>query len=101
MDDSSKFEKLIEDCSGIMVFKGGGSYVCEDCGYEFLTEFGRLKRYIYENGPKNAFELSIATGVSRKTIQEYVRDGRLEAVAETATYELQPHLGEPGGEEPA
>ena len=54
--------------------------ICSECGYEHYTEFGLVKRYINENGPGTAIEIEAATGVHRKKIQEFLREGRLEAV---------------------
>lgn len=68
------------ECKGYMRYKGSGRYVCEECGYEHYTEFGLVKRYINENGPGTAIEIEAATGVHRKKIQEFLREGRLEAV---------------------
>lgn len=67
-----------EVCSNRMKFKGSGRYECEVCGHEFYTAFGKIKKYLAENGPKNAFEISSATGVPRARIYEFIREGRIE-----------------------
>lgn len=74
------------ECGGRMVFKGSGRYVCEECEHEYYTDFGKVKRYLEENGPRNAFEISEATGVSRTKIMDFIRDGRVE-VAQDQTEE--------------
>ena len=34
---------ICDKCSGHMMYKGGGCYVCESCGEEYLTDFGKVK----------------------------------------------------------
>ena len=36
--------QVCQKCSGVMRFKGSGRYVCEDCGYEYLTAFGKVQK---------------------------------------------------------
>ena len=67
---------VCDKCSGHMMYKGGGCYVCESCGEEYLTDFGKVKRFINTYGPSNAITISRETGVSRHKIQEFLRDGR-------------------------
>lgn len=74
---------ICEECSGPMKFKGSGLYVCESCGHEYYTDFGKVKYYLAENGPRNAFEISEATGVARSKIFEFIRDGRIEVMQNT------------------
>ena len=45
---------VCDKCSGHMMYKGGGCYVCESCGEEYLTDFGKVKRFINTYGPSNA-----------------------------------------------
>ena len=71
---------ICDKCSGHMMYKGGGCYVCESCGEEYLTDFGKVKRFINTYGPSNAITISRETGVSRHKIQEFLRDGRVEVV---------------------
>ena len=68
---------VCDKCSGHMMYKGGGCYVCESCGEEYLTDFGKVKRFINTYGPSNAITISRETGVSRHKIQEFLRDGRV------------------------
>lgn len=76
--------RVCDECSGPMQFKGSGHYVCELCGHEFYTDFGKVKKFLAENGPRNAFEISEETGVARSKIYEFIRDGRVE-VAQSAS----------------
>ena len=67
-------------CSGKMIYKGSGCYVCDSCGEEYLTDFGKVKRFINTYGPSNALTISRETGVSRSKIQQFLREGRVEVV---------------------
>ena len=64
-------------CSGDMYYKGSGRYCCEKCGKEYLTDFGKIKRYLEENGPTNAIIISNETGISRRTIGNFLKEKRL------------------------
>lgn len=72
--------QVCKSCSGVMRFKGSGRYECEDCGFEYLTDFGKVKRFLNENGPSNAYVISEGTGVSRARIYQFIREERVEVV---------------------
>lgn len=72
--------QVCQKCSGVMRFKGSGRYVCENCGYEYLTDFGKVKKFLAENGPSNAYVISEGTGVSRARIYQFIREGRVEVI---------------------
>lgn len=67
-----------DDCSQPMTYKGSGRYVCENCKKEVLSDFGKIKVYLEENGPSNAIDISEATGVPRREIMGFLREGRVE-----------------------
>lgn len=67
-----------EVCGGALKDPGLGVYVCSKCGHEMISEFGKVKKYIIENGPRNAQEISDATGVSLKKIDKFLRQGKIE-----------------------
>lgn len=69
-----------QECSGRMEYKGSGVYICEECGNEYVTDFGKVKRFLQENGPSNAVVISKGTGVSRRTIGNFLKAGRIEVV---------------------
>lgn len=74
-DDS---QLICPNCKILMKYKYAGKYICEKCGAEELNDFGKVKKYLEENGPTNAIELSAKTGVRRSKIGEYLRLGRVE-----------------------
>lgn len=73
-------------CSGTMKYKGSGCFVCEKCGAEFLTDFGKVKRFLEKNGPSNVIEIYQATGVSRRVISDYLKEGRMEIVNDASGF---------------
>lgn len=76
---------ICQKCSGNMLYKGSGCYVCESCGEEYLTDFGKVKRFINTYGPSNAITISKETGVSRHKIREFLRNGRVEIVEDASS----------------
>ena len=85
MREFKSFEKeeivsICQKCSGNMVYMGSGCYICESCGEEYLTDFGKVKRFINTYGPSNAITISQETGVSRSKIRQFLHEGRVEVV---------------------
>ena len=86
MNAEERFETLVEEpgilkcqkCQSAMQYQRRGVYVCTECGWEYVTQFGKVKRYIDEHGPSTALQISQATGVSRKMIDEFLRERRIE-----------------------
>ncbi|MGN1206566.1 MAG: hypothetical protein ACI4SQ_06215 [Eubacterium sp.] len=66
------------ECSCLMRYKYGGIFVCDTCGTESTNDYGKVKKYLEEHGPTNAFDLSQGTGVSSSKISSYLREGKLE-----------------------
>ncbi len=89
-------EKLIVDnkpvqcakCGGKMYYVHSGRYQCQNCGYEELDDFGRIKEYLEEHGPTSALILSEATGVSIQLIDLFLKQGRIE-IPEGSKYYVQ------------
>ena len=83
-----RFKKLVnepytlfcQECKGDMLFKGSGRYCCSQCGWEYVTNFGKVKRYIEEHGPSTMATIIDETKVSQKEINQYLKDGRIEEV---------------------
>ena len=76
--ESSQSIYRCKKCGASMIYRGSGRYVCEMCNYEFLTDFGIIKKYLNDHGPSNMVEISNATGVSRRVIRELLKEGRIE-----------------------
>ncbi|MCH5252675.1 MAG: hypothetical protein J1F22_06850 [Lachnospiraceae bacterium] len=77
-DASESYFHKCPSCSENMIYKGGGRYCCEKCGEEFLTDFGKVKRYLEEHGPTSGVIIARETGVRRKVISDFLREGRVE-----------------------
>ena len=69
-----------EECGGKrMIFKGGGSYECANCGHIMLDAFGKVKEFLDENGgTQPMLVISEATGVSVSILEKLLKDGRLQ-----------------------
>ena len=80
--EEQRFKLMIEEpdavrcrkCSGAMIYTKREIYQCERCGATYLSNFGRVK----ENGPMYLVQLSEATGLERRIISGFVREGRLQ-----------------------
>lgn len=75
-----------ENCGGLLKDAGLGIYICSQCGHEMLSEFGKVKKYIEENGPSNAYKISQGIGVSVSKIDKYLRQGRIEIPEGSESY---------------
>lgn len=96
MSEIYKLEKLMSEgkplfcskCHGNLVFEGGGSYSCSQCGNIELDNFGKVKKYLDENGLTSMLVLEEETGVERKIIEQMLKEGRLE-IPESSEYYIQ------------
>lgn len=66
------------NCSLQMRYKYSGIFVCDKCGTELMSDYGKIKKYLNENGPTNAIELAKKTGISPSKISAFLREGKLE-----------------------
>lgn len=71
---------LCKACGGILVYKGIGEYLCEDCGEQELDDYGKVRNYLEQHRGANAAEISEMTGVSHKAIREMIKDNRFEVI---------------------
>jgi ribosomal protein S27AE len=78
---SFKAEKKLskcESCGGsFVVYHGLGEYKCESCGITFFDDYGKVRKYIEENGPSMATDISDGTGVSRRKVNTLLQDGKV------------------------
>ena len=75
---------ICEKCGGIVKFRGGGTYECEDCGNIVLDDFGKVKDFLERRGPSNIMEISYATGLERNVVAKLLMDGRIQVLQHTA-----------------
>lgn len=75
-------------CGGKMFYSSGGRYRCQECSYEELDDFGKVKNYLEENGIAPAVVVSRATGVEQEIIDLFLKKGRIE-IPEGSNYYLK------------
>ncbi|MCL2255130.1 MAG: hypothetical protein FWC09_11875 [Lachnospiraceae bacterium] len=75
-----------EECKGLMVFQGLGQYKCEDCGLKDHDDYGKVRNYIESNPGVNVYQIAEATGVTRKSINNMVREQRFEIAKDSKTF---------------
>lgn len=78
-DDYKKLAKLFdntprvcEKCNGLYEYDGAGEYVCRKCGNIAYDDYGRVRKYVEENGPAPYHVIKEATGVSGALVREYL-----------------------------
>lgn len=67
-----------QECGGIMIYEGIGEYRCENCHKLDYDDYGKVRKYIEQNPGASIAIISDKTGVSRKIINEMVRESRFE-----------------------
>lgn len=65
-------------CHGELQYMGHGQYRCTTCGNVELDDFGKVYKYIDENGPAPAIIIAQGTGVHIEKINNFLREGRVE-----------------------
>lgn len=65
-------------CGTTMQYAYGETFVCPYCGNKELTDFGKIREFLEDNGPQPAAIISENTGVSLAIIHKYLREGRIE-----------------------
>lgn len=65
-------------CFGIMVFKGLGTYECEKCKFSMMDDYGKVREYLEKKPGSSLVHVAAATGVSKQTIRELLKDARIQ-----------------------
>lgn len=65
-------------CGASLLYKGSGKYICNSCGNVEYDDFGKVKKFIDENGVSTMGVISEATGVSLEKLNLMLRDGKVE-----------------------
>ncbi|MBR1598657.1 MAG: hypothetical protein IJ661_07105 [Lachnospiraceae bacterium] len=71
---------ICAECGGKLKYIGGGEYRCMDCHEQYFDDFGKVRKFLYENGPSPAPEIVAATGVANHIVVELLKEGRIELV---------------------
>lgn len=84
--DDIKRPMICVECGGILVYKGIGEYVCEECGKAEYDDYGKVRNYLEKHRGANVAEISDATGVSHKSIRDMIKDKRFEIIDNRGGY---------------
>ena len=82
---TSEYERLLKNnrkiictsCGGPLKYQSSGIYVCDSCGAIECDDFGKIKMYLAEKGPASKEEIVSATGVSKESVNRYLKQQRL------------------------
>lgn len=69
---------ICSSCGGNLIFKGVGEYHCELCGEIEYDDYGKVRKYLEVHNGANISQIEEATGVSRKEIQQMVKEERFD-----------------------
>ncbi|MCM1136777.1 MAG: hypothetical protein NC400_14530 [Clostridium sp.] len=73
-------------CGGVLVYKGLGEYRCEDCGKSEYDDYGKVRNFLEKHKGANVNDISVETGVSRKSIRTMVKENRFEVIETRSGY---------------
>ncbi len=76
------------ECEGIMIFQGLGEYKCEVCGKREYDDYGKVRNYLEENPGANVSVISEFTGVSRRSINNMIKEERFEITKDSKSFLL-------------
>lgn len=65
-------------CGASLYYKGSGKYFCKVCENIEYDDFGKVKKYIDENGVSTMGVISAETGVSLEKLNVMLREGKVE-----------------------
>ncbi len=77
---------ICQKCGGVMIYKGVGEYHCERCDEVAYDDYGKVRLYVEQHPGATVVEAEAATGVSRKTIRQLLREERLEVAADSRSF---------------
>lgn len=63
-----------------------GVFRCPQCGEEYLSDFGRVRKYLEEMGPSTARQISVATGVSPDAVAMLLEGNQIELSEESPVF---------------
>lgn len=87
MTEKELFKMLVErrpvkciECEGKLKYNGCGEYECMKCKNVQYDDFGKVKKFLDENGPSGAPTVVASTGVPGYIVTELLKTGRIEIV---------------------
>ena len=64
--------RICEKCSGGYKYNGAGEYICKNCGNIAYDDYGKVRKFIEDNGPAPYHVVKKATGVDGRLVREYL-----------------------------
>ena len=77
---------LCQKCEGVLVYRGIGEYICEECGAVEYDDYGKVRNYLERHRGANVAEISDMTGVSHKAIRDMIKEKRFEIIDNKGGY---------------
>ena len=65
-------------CGGGLKQIRSGEYQCQKCGNYEYDDFGKVRKYLDENGPQPKEKIILDTGVTRAVVNMFLEEQRLE-----------------------
>ena len=65
-------------CNQKLEYKGLGHYNCEECGTDYYTNYGKVRKTMDEYGTLTVKEVCSITGLTKDEIKELVNEGSVE-----------------------
>ena len=65
------------NCGGLLKMIASGEYECTRCGRKEYDDFGVIKKYLEENGPRSKESIVLDTGVRPEIVDQFLREERL------------------------
>ncbi len=71
-------DKLVncEKCGSRLDYRGLGEYCCPECGEICYNDYGKVRNYVEENPTATIKNISIATGVTKEKIREFINEDK-------------------------
>lgn len=73
-------------CGADMKFAGVGTYICEKCRFEDYDDYGIVRNYVENHKGASVGEVSEATGVDQRDINEMLREEKLEITSDSRVF---------------
>lgn len=71
---------VCKNCGGVLVYRGLGEYLCEQCKEKDYDNYGKTRNFIEEHPGASAVDIEKNTGVSKAAIREMLKESRFEVV---------------------
>ena len=73
-------------CDGAIIAVSDGVYKCSRCNKEYLDDFGKIKKYLNENGKTNIHTIARETGVPMQVIYDFLNNCKMEINQPSTAY---------------